>query len=221
MPPSTTESYGTAWRRVLEVNLEACLSYFFPQAWAALDWDKGYEFLDRELHETVPPLAGSEQTRLDVLWRSWEKQSGSEVWVTLHIERQRQPTGEFGRRLLRYNGRLMDRYDQNVASLAILGDEHPEWQERSYVVGAAPQSQLMIRYPLVKLLDYADNIEALDQDANPFALIVKAHLAMLETSDSAGTRHSMAQQMIQALRQQPISHAALETYSSLIHAIMA
>jgi hypothetical protein len=38
------------WKEVIERYFEPFLAFFFPRAHAEIDWTRGYELLDKELH---------------------------------------------------------------------------------------------------------------------------------------------------------------------------
>jgi hypothetical protein len=74
-----------------------------------------------------------------------------------------------------YYYRLLDKYDRPIVSLAILGDERSTWRPQPY------QAELWgcevnFRFPIVKLLDYETRWTELEASANPFAIVVMAHL---------------------------------------------
>ncbi len=79
-----------------------------------------------------------------------------------------------------YNHRLFDKYDQEVISLAVLGDDQATWRPTSYGYSRwGFESRL--QFPVVKLLDYQTQWSTLEQSANPFAVIVMAHLRTVAT----------------------------------------
>ena len=85
-----------------------------------------------------------------------------------------------------YNYRVFDRYNRPVASLAVLADDDPNWRPteyRSSVFGC----ESGIRFPTVKLLDFAEHEAVLEASSNPFAKVVLAHLKALETRDDPAT----------------------------------
>jgi hypothetical protein len=51
----------------------------------------------------------------------------------------------------------------------------------------------------VKLLDYADRCEALEQSDNPFAAVVLAHLSTMETRQDANARYAAKVRLIKGL----------------------
>jgi hypothetical protein len=79
-----------------------------------------------------------------------------------------------------YNYRLRDRYNHPVVSLAVLTDERQSWRPeefRSEIWGC----EIRFRFPVVKLLDYGQQWQTLEDSLNPFATVVMAHLKALET----------------------------------------
>ena len=70
--------------------------------------------------------------KLVKVWRA----DGAEAWVLIHVEVQAQSEADFVRRMYTYNYRLFDRYNRQIASLAVLSDEDLAWrpQEFSYTL---------------------------------------------------------------------------------------
>jgi len=127
---------------------------------------------------------------------------GGEQWVYIDIEVQGQHDANFPERLITYNYRLYDRYRRPVASLAVLADEsdnrtptHFGYQLFGCEVG--------IRFPSVKILDYADQAEALEADPNPFALVTAAHLFTRKTSGYPEQRHAAKWRLAKLLYERP------------------
>ncbi len=64
----------------------------------------------------------------------------------------------------------------------------PRWRPRRFQIGRWG-SRLGLVFPSVKLLDYAGRQDELEQDDNPFAIVVLARLAAQETRRDAPTRY--------------------------------
>jgi hypothetical protein len=43
--------YDNPWKQVIEDFFPDFLEFFFPEAYAVIDWTRGYEFLDKELQQ--------------------------------------------------------------------------------------------------------------------------------------------------------------------------
>ena len=94
------------WKEALLRYLPAFLQFFFPHVHEAVDWTRGYESLDKELHRIMPEAKVG--TRLaDMLFKVW-LQDGRETWLLIHIEVQAQPDEAFPRRMFVYYYRLFD-----------------------------------------------------------------------------------------------------------------
>ncbi len=147
-------------------------------AYADIDWSRGYAFLDSELQQLVRE-AEIGLLRLDRLVQVW-RNGGDDALVLVHVELQNDPETEFARRMCMYNNRLYDRYDTDVASLGLLGDERPSWRPTTFrraLWGCYEE----FGFPIVKLVDWRADRAALEANDNPFATVVLAHLAAQDT----------------------------------------
>ena len=173
--------FDSAWKEIIEDYFNDFLAFFFPAIHADVDWGKGYEFLDTELQQVVrdAELGKRFADKLAKVWRS----DGQELWVLIHIEIQQGREAEFAERMFVYNYRLRDRYDHQVASLAVLTDDSPSWRPQEFQADLWG-STVRFRFPIVKLLDYGQGWPALEDSLNPFATVVMAHLKALETKSN-------------------------------------
>lgn len=81
----------------------------------------------------------------------------------------------FAKRLYVYNYRLFDRYDRQVATLAVLTDGDAQWRPRQYGYELF-KCRVSLEFPVVKLLGYREKRRELETSDNPFAIVVLAHL---------------------------------------------
>jgi len=81
-----------------------------------------------------------------------------------------------------YRYRLRDCYDQPIASMAILLDDDPSWRPCSYSENLW-DSEISMRFPVIKLIDYNEQIQTLEQSTNPFAIIILAQLTALKKQE--------------------------------------
>src|SRR5580692_2668469 len=130
VPGRPATDYDSPWKEALDRYFERCMSLFFPQAHADIDWTRGYEMLDKELQ---PIVRQSKQGRryVDKLVKVWLV-SGEERWLLIHVVVQTWKEDDFPRRMHVYNHRIFDRYDREVISLAILADDDPDWRPSQY-----------------------------------------------------------------------------------------
>ena len=113
-----TADYDSPWKEALDRFFEAFLLLLFPQVHQQIDWERGYEPLDKEFQQVVRS-AEVGRRYVDKLVKVWLK-DGTECWVLIHVEVQTTPEAEFPRRMYVYNYRVFDRYNRAVASLAVL-----------------------------------------------------------------------------------------------------
>jgi len=154
------------------------MAFYFPQAHGEIDWQPPHFFLDQELAQVVQDAQLGKRL-VDRLVQVATRDAG-EQWVYIHVEVQGQHDADFPERLFTYNYRLYDRYRRSVASLAVLADERENWKPDGFgyqLFGC----EVGIRFPVVKLLDYANQTESLLEDPNAFALVTAAHLLTRRT----------------------------------------
>ena len=171
-------NYDSPWKEAMDIYFEPFVEFFFPQAYSEINWSRNYESLDTELQEIIRD-AETGRRLADKLVKVW-RLSGQEALVLVHIEVQSQVQSDFAKRMYVYNHRLFDKYDREVISLAVLGDDQATWRPTSYGYSRwGFESRL--QFPVVKLLDYQTQWSTLEQSANPFAVIVMAHLRTVAT----------------------------------------
>ncbi len=144
---------------------------------------------------------------VDKLVKVWRK-NGREAWVLIHVEVQTQRQRNFAKRMYGYNTRIFDRYNRTVVSLAVLADGDPNWRPDRYSRGLWGCS-VQMRWPPVKLLDYANRVEELEASENPFAKVVLAHLKALETRKDPTDRRNWKIRLIRGLYERGFSREDL------------
>ncbi|YAG14829.1 Transposase [Nostoc sp. DSM 114161] len=126
---------------------------------------------------------------------------GEESWLLIHVEVQSQEETDFPRRMFVYNYRIFDRYNRSVASLAVLGDENIKWRPNQFgyeLFGCTVDFQ----FPVIKLLDYQQQISELEASRNPFATVVMAHLAAMQTKSDRLQRKQQKLALVRRLYEQ-------------------
>lgn len=89
--------YDSPWKEIIESFLPQCIAFFFPLIYAEIDWDRGYEFLDKELQKVVRG-ARTGRGYVDKLVKVW-RIDGAEEWLLIHLEVQSQVEEGFAKRL--------------------------------------------------------------------------------------------------------------------------
>ncbi len=115
--------------------------------------------------------------------------------------------------------RLFDRYNREVASFAVLGDDNPRWRPQSFGYRRWGV-EVGFRFPIVKLLDYAARRAELEESSNPFATVVLAHLDTQETPHQLGERKDRKFKLIKRLRGRGWSETQVRQLFKLIDWMM-
>ncbi len=171
--------FDSPWKEILEVYFEPFMALFFPEAHQQIAWEKGYEFLEKELRQIARDAKVGRRT-VDKLVKVWLL-DGRETWILVHIEVQAQVDPDFEERMFVYHYRIFDRYHRRVASLAVLADDSKKWRPEEFIYSLWG-CEMRFRYPIVKLLDYQETPDFLaDAEGNPFVVVVRAHLSVLES----------------------------------------
>ncbi len=187
-------NYDESWKAAIEQYFEAFVEFFFPEAYQAIAWERGYTFLDKEFQQIVRDAEVGTRF-VDKLVKVWLI-GGEEAWLLLHIELQSQRDGDFAKRMFTYHYRIFDRYGREVVSLAVLGDEQPNWRPQEYGYGRWG-CEIRLRFPVIKLLDYT--WESLEASDNPFAVVVMAHRKTQNTTQAASERLKWKLRLIKGL----------------------
>ena len=179
------EEYDSPWKEIIEQLFPQLMHFFFPAIAAVVNWQRPIEFLDKELQRIAPRSKSGRQT-VDKLVKVW-RTNGEETWFLIHIEVQSQKDGNFPLRMYVYNYRIFDKYKQRAVSLAILGGDDSLWRPEAYV-DQLLGCEVIMKFPIVKLLDYEPKWSELEQNHNPFALVVMAHLKAVATHGKTADR---------------------------------
>ncbi|MCW2312806.1 DUF4351 domain-containing protein [Rhodoferax antarcticus] len=190
------DNYDTPWKEAIEHHFPEFMAFYFPKAHCQIDWQKGYIFLDQELQAVVQDAELGKRF-VDKLVQV-NRLSGQEDWIYIHLEVQGSAQAEFAERMFVYNYRIYDRYHRPVASMAVLADDTPSWKPQEFGYDVL-DCQMGIRFPIAKLLDYADRAESLENDPNPFALVTLAHLQTRATRTDPQARFAAKWRLIQLL----------------------
>jgi Domain of unknown function (DUF4351) len=179
------EDLDSPWKDILRIYFPQAMQFFFPNTAVLIDWDRPYEFLDKELLQ-VTREAELGRRYADQLVKVWLLE-GEQVWLLLHVEVQSQWESGFAQRVFVYNFRIFDLYQQVPVSLAILCDERLSWRPQNFEVNY-PDTRLNFEFGIVKLLDWRDRVAELETSDNPFAIVVLAHLKVIETKRNVEQR---------------------------------
>jgi hypothetical protein len=180
---SPKSDHDSPWKEALERFFPEFLALLFPAIHAEIDWSKGVQFLDKEFQQIVREAKTTRRYADKLVGVT--RRDGSAVWVLIHVEVQGEPETAFAERMYTYHYKIRDRYQVPVASLAVLADSDHGFRPQQYSA-ALWGCRVDFRFPMVKLLDYAEpqrwaELEASD---NVFALVVMAQIRAKVTDDA-------------------------------------
>ncbi len=211
------DEYDSPWKEGIEKYFKEFMEFYFPQIASEIDWDKGYEFLDKELQGIVRDAKISRR-HADKLIKVCSCK-GEEFYVLIHVEIQSDKDIQFSKRMYIYNYRFFDKYYLPVTSIAILADQDTTWRPNSY---SSEQwgCKINFQFPMVKLIDYNDKIDDLLQQTNPFAIITAAHLKTKATKGDPQTRYLWKLTITKALYKKGFSEQDIMNLYRLIDWLM-
>ena len=178
----TSHDFDTPWKEIIEQYFPEFVGFFFPKAFLDIDWEKGYEFLDKELQK-IAKDAETGRKYVDKLVKVWLK-NGEDVWAVIHADIQIEGEKDFSERMYIYNYRLFDRYRRHAASFAVIG-----YAGKKKDAGVFEKNlwdcKIRFSFPVARLKDYEKDTESLEQSSNPFAVVL-AHLKTKATWEDSG-----------------------------------
>ncbi len=188
--------YDSPWKEALDVYFESFIELCFPWIHADINWAKGYESLDTDLREVIRDAEIGNRLA-DKLVKVW-LHDGTEVFVLIHVEVQSQYQADFAQRIYVYNHRLFEKYGREVISLAVLGDNDPNWRPTKF--GYSRWRFISnTEYPMVKLLDFQPRWSELERSLNPFAVVIMAYLSTLDTVGKPNQRFQSKLSLVRGL----------------------
>jgi hypothetical protein len=180
-----SDDFDSPWKDALHLYFQFFLAFFFRHIHAEIDWSRGWESLDKEFQQIIR-RAKVGKGLADKLFKVWLR-DGSECWLLIHVEIQGTYEKKFPERMFRYNVAAYALYNHEVVSLAVLCDDNADWRPNAFTYGRWG-GETGIVFLTAKLLDYAGDLEALERNENPFAVLVLAHLQALATQGDPLTR---------------------------------
>lgn len=169
------------WKGIIEDMPAQFLQFFIPDAEKILDFNYGFEFLDKELEELFPVDNPNHPRFVDKLIKAFTKE-GREEWILIHIEVQGYQDDEFGSRMFTYFYRLLDRYHKPITALAIFTDDKKDYKPYRFDYRFLGTT-VTYHFNAYKIID--QNEAELVNHANPFAIAVLTVLKAIQNKKSS------------------------------------
>jgi hypothetical protein len=164
------------WKGIIEDLFADFLRFFYANADEVFDMARGFDFLDKELGQLYPGEDVRYPKFVDKLVKVYRK-DGSEKWLLIHIEVQGYKDKFFTRRMFTYFYRILDRFNQEVASIAIFTDGDDNYQPGCYEYNSLETSNIF-RFKTYKIK--GQDVAALEHSNNPFAVVILTVLLALQ-----------------------------------------
>jgi hypothetical protein len=149
------------WKAAFRLLMPQFVQFFFPQYYDDVDWEKGVEFLDKELNKLLSK-AKLKNRIADVLVKLLLK-NGETIWMLLHVEVQGYVEVEFAQRVHQMSYRIEDLFGQNPAMLCIFTDSDPLFHPKEYHVNTWGSIKKTI-FHTFKVLDNPPNVKIIPKD---------------------------------------------------------
>lgn len=169
------------------------IAFFFPEIYEEIDWTRKPVFLDKELHK-LGPAHETGKRLADKLVKVWRK-NGKELWVLLHTEVEGEPDEDFDHRVYVYNYRIVDRYNCDVVSLAVVTGGAGQAAQGRYET-ALWGCELVFKFPIARIIGWRGREKELRDNPSPFALVVQAQLKLLEARRDVSKKYDAKLELI-------------------------
>ncbi len=158
-------------KSVFEYWFPSLLRFFYQDADQIFDFEKGIEFLDKQLQLIIPERERSKGDReADLLAKVYLK-DGTERWIICNVEIEASSSVNFSFRLFQYWYRCVDKFNVAAMSIAVYtGDEnqpHPSAFSTQLL-----DTEVNFKFRGFHIFEKSDK-ELLEMN-NPFALVVLA-----------------------------------------------
>ena len=212
MPAARHDHFDAPWKNAVRHELRGFLAFYFADQCAGIDWSRGWRFLDQELQQAArSDLPAS--VIADIV-ASVRLRSGAPC--LLHIEIQCQRDAGLPRRIHLYNARLLDLLGTPVASLVLLGDHGAAWRPLHFTLSPLG-TQTCTTFATAKLSSFADRLDWLLQQRNPFAIVTAAHLLARSTRNEPERRYQALLRLTTLLYQRRWSKRRMIDTFRVIH----
>lgn len=163
------------WKGIIEDLVVDFVHFFFADFVATIDFEKGFDFLDKELSQ-LSPQSEAKHRHADSLFKAWLK-NGKEHWFLIHVEVQGYPDPDFAKRMYQYAYRIRDRFDKPITALAIYTDSNPTYHFTQYQESFMG-TEVIYRFHTYILIN--QDPSELRQTNNPFGLVMEVAYRELE-----------------------------------------
>ena len=170
------KSEDILWKIVIDDLLRYLVALCLPQVSRVIDFDRGVEFLDKELAGFQRQSGNKGTLFVDKLVKAYQYTSGKPL--IFHIEVQgTQQKQTFGGRMFRYFSRIFEKHRAPITALAMFTDNNPQFRPDSFNIESFGTA-LDYRFNTYKILDQDE--QELRKNPNPFAVVILTALLAIQ-----------------------------------------
>jgi predicted transposase/invertase (TIGR01784 family) len=154
LPKKEITMQDALWKGIIEDLFSDFLLYFYPE-WSIqnVDFERDFEFLDKELETIYPERKGKRYAdklvKVPLL-------SGKEQWFLIHIEVQGYEDITFPERMFQYFYRIRDKHQKDVLAMVILTDENKDFHPKKYEY-SFQKTKIEYHFDTFKILEKTEN----------------------------------------------------------------
>jgi predicted transposase YdaD len=156
------------WKGIIEELAEDFLTFLIPNANEVFDFQKGIEFLDKELEQLFPESADNRR-HVDKLLKVFTKE-GKEEWILGHVEVQGYRDVKFSERMFIYYYRIFDKFGKRIVGIAIFTDNDKNYKPYEYKSDFLG-TEISYKYLNYKVIE--QDLEVIQSSQNPFATVIE------------------------------------------------
>ena len=157
------------WKSVIEEFFPHFLEYFFEKYFHLIDLERGFEFMDKELHAISKD--SKDDIRIPDVLAKIHLKDGNHIAILIHVEVQGYVDKNFAERMYIQQYRIRERFKLPTAAIAIFTDNSPSFHPKNYQSNIFGTS-IHYSYITYKLRD--QRLKDIRKGNNPFSLILEA-----------------------------------------------
>jgi len=218
-------NYDLAWKIAINEYFEDFIFFFLPSFHEDMDWtEEPPQYINRKLTKFgEPPDAEPDSDSVYQLYRArfFDQEISPSL---LHIQLQNQYDVNFESQMYICFVRAYDLQFRGVdintvISIAILGDDNPDWRPDKYEYSVAGYGT-SLTFGIIKIIDYESRWDELESSNNPFAIIVMAHLRTLSTDGNLAERANWKWRITQKLFERNFTNEQILKLFKIINFLM-
>ncbi len=181
-------NFDTLWKNVINLFIEDFVSFFMADLYPKVDFTIKPDFLDKELDKVFGDGNPKGVRRSDQLVRLHLK-DGTNCWILVHIEVQKELNSSFSKRMFRYFYRIYDKYEEEssgIEAVAVLLNKISKYEKYNTYLYKYGETEIRYKYRIYQIFNQSE--EYLSNNKNPFSIVVLASRYAIKYKDDLEKR---------------------------------